>query len=145
VFSRNLLTAVSITALLLLALDCHSDVIILTTDSPYALGIAKKVQSGIATTSRVQYSLEETRESDIIVALGGNALFEAQRKKAETVEGAFISYSDLGPPRGSPSLKYVIYSDPSPKWVAHFLDANFSRSKIGFIYTDDDRTLAEDK
>jgi len=134
----KLLIAVILSFVLTLS-SAHADVIILTSRSQYALEVANKIQLGIKAPSEIKHSIDHVKDTDIVVALGNEALAEAERKASKKIVASFIGYSG----RNNKNIKTIIYAEPSPETLAHFFDVNFNKARIGILYSPKDREYIE--
>lgn len=122
--------------------SAYSDVIILTSENPYALEVAKKIQTGIKDPAQIKHTIHDLKKSDIVVALGNEALSQANERKASKIIGSFITYSNNNDSSKS-NIKSILYADPAPETLARFFDANFNKARIGIIYSPSDSDYIE--
>lgn len=139
----SLVRALLLTAAVFLSPPVLSDVLILTPNSDYGKNVAEQVKSRIASPSRIAHVLDINPDTELVVALGRDSYLEASSKAKVPVIGSFLSPLDQvdGP---SKSLRYRIFSDPSPAQIAEFLASRFPNSVIGYIYTADEAQVVQE-
>ncbi len=131
--SRYLLLAAYILISFSVIPCAQSEIVILTSENPHSLEVANKIRLGIATPSVIRHAIQDVGPTDRVVALGNEALEKAKGLKAEIIVGSFINYAGLD--ESTVNDINIIYSDPSPQSIAHFIDLNFKSTKFGFITT----------
>lgn len=121
----------------------NAEVIIVTGDTQYAQTIAKKIQGGIHKDSAISSSITKSSSSDIVIAIGHEAFMAARAKNKSVMVGTFINFADTRDIESSFGPEFTIYSDPSPKRLAHFINENLSNTRIGYLYTKNDKLFVD--
>lgn len=118
---------------MLLSISAHADVTILTPDNDHAKNIAVLIKSNLNQKASIVHTIESTDHTDLVIALGEDALKNVIVDSKIPVIGAFLPSSY---PKSSEENNYFyIYSDPSPRDLAEFFVRSFPSSTIGYIYT----------
>jgi hypothetical protein len=137
-FFRGLGRFFIVLSVILFANESYSEVVIIVPENnQYAYNIAIDVQTQLKGQSTIRYEVGNPAPGDIIVALGSgiyNKIGDIRNKVIAT----FVPYQGVQKSQAT-NNRYYIYSEPSPKQIHTFIAANFSSSKIGYLYTDQDK------
>lgn len=116
-----------------------SDVVIVAPNTPHANSIAGKIKERIPKSIpvRIITSFDGIDSEDVVVPLG-NKLYIDSISTEYNILPAFISFADFASNPRKDNIKTVLYSDPSPKSIANFLNQHFKNAKIGYVYSSND-------
>ena len=144
-FRASLLKSIFFVVAALLSPYTFSDVIIVSPPKEKALEIARIIKENINTPTKIVSTLNQTNESDIIITLGKEPLDQVTRKPHAFLIASFINPLDhFVHYKKHGVISHSIYSEPSPDKISSFLISHFKNQNIGFIYTSDEKIIADE-
>jgi ABC-type uncharacterized transport system substrate-binding protein len=115
--------------------------IVVPEGNSYAYNVALELQKGIKHQSNITTSTNLTGSEDVVIALG-SSIYSKISKHQQEIIATFVPYQGINVIPQPPKKHHYIYAEPSPEQIHKFISSNFISAKVGYLYTDKDKSVA---